>query len=363
VQLLATTNPGLESVAAGEVADLVGADAERRYRGAVAFAGDEAAVYRLNRWSRTLHRVGISLVDRPFSELADLGAAVRDCGVERYVRPDLTFGVRASRHGTHGFTSVDVGDVTGGAVVDAVRGATGREPTVDLDDPDVILRAFVRDDEFMFAVDATGAESLHRRPYRECEHNAPLRPTVAAAMLRLAGFEPGDSLVDPTCGSATVPIEAALAALCRPPDPDRGYADERLPPLDPGGRTPPEPPGRDPDALPTLRGIDVRERWVRCGRVNARAAGVGDLVDVDHGDATEADLDADAVVANLPYGIRTVADDLATLYAGLSERVRAAAPRVAVLLTTRPDLLDLPVERTVDVRLGRLEAGVVVARP
>jgi 23S rRNA G2445 N2-methylase RlmL len=90
---------------------------------------------------------------------------------------------------------------------------------------------------------------------------------------------------------------------------------------------------------------------------------VGDLVDVDHGDATEADLDADAVVANLPYGIRTVADDLATLYAGLSERVRAAAPRVAVLLTTRPDLLDLPVERTVDVRLGRLEAGVVVARP
>jgi tRNA (guanine6-N2)-methyltransferase len=318
-------------------------------------------VYRLNRHARTVHRVMVLLRDREFDDLDHLASLVESLPVERYLGPDRTFGIRPTRHGHHEFTSVDVGDVTGQAVIDAFRDETGVRPEVDLDDPDVIFRAFVRDDDFLFAVDATGAESLHRRWYRECEHNAPLRPTIGAAMLRLAEFGTGDSLVDPTCGSATVPIEAGLAALDRPPRGERSYADERLAFLDPGEWDPPATGGVDPGAVGAIRGVDARDRWVRCGRINVEAAGLDGIVDVEPGDARETDLDAEAVVANLPYGIRTVAGDLESLYADLSANLRGSEWERAVFLTTRPDLLELPVEREIDVRLGRIEASVVVA--
>lgn len=368
MRYLATTNPGLEGVAAEEVRDLVGADAERRYRGAIGFEADRRAAYELNYRSRTLHRVGIGLVDREFEDLADVGEAVRDLPLEEYVDPGRTFGVRATRHGDHGFTSVDVGDVTGQAVVDAYREATGHRLAVDLDDPEVIFRAFVRDDRFYFALDATGATSLHHRPYRVCEHDSPLRPTIAAAMLRVAGYEPGDELVDPMCGSATIPTEAALWATGEPPGGSRDeFAVERLSVHDPelfaavradhadrrDGR-----PTVD-DLAGTIRGRDVRERWVRCARENVAATGVGAAVDVAAGDATERAVDADLVVSNLPFGIRTPAD-LRAVYAGFSERLREDEWNRAVLLTTRPDLLELEPVETVDVRYGRLEASVVV---
>jgi tRNA (guanine6-N2)-methyltransferase len=361
VQLLATTNPGLESVAADEIRELTGADPRHRYRGAVSFEADESAIYRLNRRGRTIHRVMVLLVDRPFEDLDHVEELVGSLQVDRYFGPGQTFGVRPTRHGEHDFTSVDVGDVTGQAVIDSYRASSGVRPEVDLDDPDATFRAFVRDEQFFFAVDATGERSLHRRWYRECEHNAPLRPTIAASMVRLAEFSPGDDLVDPTCGSATIPIEAALGALERPPHRDREYADEWLPFLDPEGWTPPEPDSRDPDDLGTVRGVDARDRWVRCGRVNAGAADLDEVVSVESGDARTTDLDAEAVVANLPYGIRTIADDLGSLYGDVSENLQSSDWERAVFLTTRPDLLDLPVDRKLPVRLGRIEASVVVA--
>jgi len=369
VQYLATTNPGLERAAIEEVGELVGASPRRRYRGTVSFEAGRRAAYELNYRSRTLHRVGIALVDRPFEDLADLGEAVRSLPLADHLDPDLTFGVRATRHGDHEFSSVDVGDVSGGAVVDAVRSATGEEPAVDLDDPEVIFRAFVRDDRFYFALDVTGADSLHRRHYRVCEHNSPLRPTIAAAMLRLSDYAPGDDLLDPMCGSATIPTEAALSALGDPPGKHLdGLAIERLPWFDPEtmaavrddhARRRAALPGRE--ALRgTVRGVDVRDRWVRCARENLAAAGVEDVVDVEGGDATERSLDADVVVSNLPFGIRTPVD-LRELYGSFSERLREGSWRRAVFLTTRPEFLGLDPEEVIDVRYGRLEAAVVVA--
>jgi len=374
VQYLATTTPGLERVAIEEVRDLLGVDAERRYRGTIGFEADERAVYDLNYRSRTLHRVGIVLLDRAFEELADaedlerLGSAVRALPIAEYVDADSTFGVRPTRHGDHEFTSMDVGDVTGQAVIDAYREATGDRLPVDLDDPDVIFRAFVREDRFYFALDATGERSLHRRHYRVCEHNSPLRPTIGAAMLRLAGYDPGDRLLDPMCGSGTILAEAALSATGESPGAHRErFAFERLATFDPEQfrrlrsaaeqrrQERPEP----PDLAGSIRGTDARERWIRCARENLAAAGVDDAVDVERGDATERPIDADLVVSNLPFGIRTPVD-LRELYAGLSERLLEADWDRAVLLTTRPEFLDLTPAEVIDVRYGRLDASVVV---
>lgn len=370
---LATTNPGLESVACREVRELVGADAERVYRGAIGFSASATAIHELNRWARGLHRILVVLVDSRIDSLGDVEAATREVAFEEYIDQGQSFGVESTRHGEHDFTSPEVADRVGQAVVDRLREATGERIPVDLDDPDQVLRSFVRDDRYLLGVDTTGERSLHRRPYRVCEHDAPLRSTFAYQMLRLAGFEPGDSLLDPMCGSATVPTEAALYAAGRPPDPDRGYAFERLPFVDaPGRGVDPAPvdqgtgdsAGGDGGTRPvpgSFTGVDSRDRWVRCGRENVAAADLAEAVTVREGDATELAMDADVVVTNPPYGIRTP-EDLQDLYRGFSERLREGSFRRAALVTTSPGLLDVPVERRIDVKFGRLDASVVVVR-
>jgi len=363
VRLLATTNPGLEFVARAEVRDLVDADAERRHRGAIAFEADPAAVPRLNRRARSLHRVLVVLRDRtvPSIDLDDTYDLTRSADVARWVGPGQSIAVRSTRHGAHEFASPEVGTRVGQAVVDACRAANAR-PRVDLDDPDVVFRAFVRDETFLLAVDTTGERSLHRRPYRVREHDAPLRPTLAWSMVHLAGFETGDSLLDPTCGSATIPIEAALDALDRVPSPGRSYAVERLAPFE-AVETPDAGRGRDRPSSPAkVEGREFDADRVADARANVVAADLEDAVTVRQADATEVAVDADRVVANLPFGHRTDGD-LAGLYRALSHRLREGTPSAVVALTTRPELLDLPVDRSIDVRVGRLEATIVVAEP
>lgn len=360
MKLLATTNPGLESVAVEEVEDLVDADAERRYRGAIALDADPDAVPILNRRSRSLHRVLAVLCDRTIPEPTpeDTYDSTRTARVEDWVADGQSIAVESTRHGDHEFTSVDVAERVGQAVVDACS-ASGERPPVDLDDPDVVFRAFVRNEDFLLAVDTTGERSLHRRPYRVREHDAPLRPTIAWSMVHLAGFDSSDSLLDPTCGSGTIPIEAALDALDRQPSPDRSYAFERLATfadvVDEDLRH------RDTGSTPSIVGVEVDPDRVEDARANVEAADAEEAVTVRQADATQIDIDADCVVANLPFGHRTDAD-VTALYRGLSTRLRAGSWRSVVALTTRPELLELSVDRRIEIRYGRLTATIVVGR-
>jgi len=360
VRLLATTNGGLESVASAELAELVGADPERHHRGVVAFEGSRDDVYDLHVRSRTCHRLLEVLVEGRVEELEDIYRLTRRVDLAAQL-PDESFGVVGTRHGSHEFTSMDVAERVGQAVIDGYREATGRRLPVDLDDPTVRLEAYCYDDRFTLAVDLTG-DSLHRRPYRECEHDAPLRATLAYSLLRLADYGPDDRLVDPMAGSATVPIEAALAATDRPPRPDLEPALAALPRYDAArfrrrrAAYEPRSPSLDVEAR------ERRAKWLRCARINVAAAGLEDAVDVVEADAREATLVADRVVTNLPFGVRTD-EDLRDLYGAFADRVRDGSVGRLVALTTRPDLLPLAVEERHDVPYGRLDVSVVVAEP
>ena len=178
MRLLATTNGSLESVAGAELSELVGADPGVHHRGVIEFDGSHEDVYDLHYRSRTCHRVMEVLADERVSELSDVYDATRAVDVAAHL-PDESFGVVGTRHGHHDFSSVDVADRVGQAVIDGYREATGTRLPVDLDDPTVRLEAYVHDDRFTLAVDLTG-DSLHKRPYRVCEHDAPLRATLDA---------------------------------------------------------------------------------------------------------------------------------------------------------------------------------------
>ncbi len=360
MHLLATTNGGLESVAADELRDLVGADASTHHRGVVEFDGSEADVYELHYRARSLHRVMAVLAEGVVDELGDVYAVTERAPVAAAL-PDADFGVVGTRHGTHEFTSVDVAERVGQAVIDGYREATGTRLPVDLDDPSVRLEAYLYDDRFTLAVDLTG-ESMHKRPYRVCEHDAPVRGTLAYSMLRIAEWSHEQRLVDPMAGSATIPTEAALAARGSIPRPD----------LEPNFGILP---GYDIEAFRRLReehtertpslDIEAREqrgRWRRCARINREAAGLEDAFAVVDADARGAAIDADCVVTNLPFGVRT-REDIGELYAAFVDRLRAGSVGRLVALTTAPDLLPLDPTDRYDIPYGRLDAAIVVWEP
>ena len=360
MRLLATTNGGLEAIAAEELAELVGADASVHHRGVVEFEGDREDVYALHYRGRSLHRVMAVLADGSIGGLEDVYRLTAGAAVAERL-PEDDFGVVGTRHGTHEFTSMDVADRVGQAVIDTYRGATGTRLPVDLDDPTVRLEAYLYDDRFTLAADLTG-DSLHKRPYRVCEHDAPLRSTIAYAMLQIAGYDAGDRLVDPMAGSATIPIEAALAGADRIPRPDLDPMFEALPDYD-GERFRalrdehvPEPASLDIEAR------DRREKWRRCARENCEAAGLSEAIDVVAADAREASIDADCVVTNLPFGIR-VSEDLRALYTAFCERLPAGSVDRFVALTTAPELLSFEPTDRYEIPYGRLEATIVVYEP
>lgn len=206
--------PGLQELAAGEVRELTGRTT-RTVRGRVYLEGSPEDVYRLNLASGCVLRVLVELVRTSVKDLEDVYEVARGPGYEDYVPANRSFAVRAKRYGEHRFTSMDVADRVGQAVIDRVRSRRGDRLPVDLDDPDVIVRVMLRKDRLSVGLDTTG-RSLHRRGYRRNRHPAPLNPTAARALLRLLEWS-GGSLLDPFCGSGTIPIEAAGMARGLPP--------------------------------------------------------------------------------------------------------------------------------------------------
>ncbi|MFC7228426.1 THUMP domain-containing protein [Salinirubellus salinus] len=356
MRVLATTTPGLEPVAADEVAALVGSDGERSARGRLRFETDPAGLARLNLYARTLNRTNVVLHDGTVDTLADVERAATGVEWTRYLRDGQAFAVRSSRHGEHPFGSPDVASAVGQAVVDGYRDATGHRLPVDLDDPDVTLRAWVREDRFTLAVDATGP-SLHDRPWRTADHGATVRPTTAAALVRFAGHRPHETLCDPMAGSGTIPVEAALAARGRPVDPTRAYALADLTFLPDGLLDRVRADHRERAIVGRTCALDTDPECAAATRTNARAAGLG--VDARVADATETPVDADRVVFDPPYGHRMDGGGLRRLYEGTFRSLDRGSWRSVVVLTTREDLVPWTPDERLPVRLGRLEAAAL----
>jgi putative N6-adenine-specific DNA methylase len=213
------------------------------------------------------------------------------------------------------------------------------------------------------SVDTTG-EPLHLRGYRQEVGRAPMRETLAAGLLRLARWHPGEPLWDVMCGSGTIIIEAAELAAGLAPGRNRRFAFESLPCHDEAAwRALP----RVETATPSrIRGSDVNAGALGTARRNARRAGVLERLALERLDATKlprADGPTGLVMANLPYGKRVgERDELATLYAALGRALKAACPGWAFcfLLQAGAERLGLPLEARHAVSNGGLPCEVVL---
>ncbi|MFG6447712.1 class I SAM-dependent RNA methyltransferase [Roseateles sp. BYS180W] len=286
-------------------------------RGGVAVEGHAEAVLRLNLHSRLAQRVLIELDSAPYRHEDDLYALARRTDWNRWITPRHTLRVDTTAQRSPlrslNFATLRIKD----AVCDVLREATGERPSVDTRHPDLPLQLHLGPEYATLYVDSSG-EPLFKRGWREDKGDAPLKETLAAAMLAAAGWrgtpEAGGALVDPCCGSGTIAIEAAQIACNIAPGQLRRFAFERLRPfaallprwqqLKAEARAAEHPP-RVP-----IYGSDVSFRMVDFAQRNAARAGVAHAVQFNGGDALERPAPTlpeglgGTLMLNPPYGER-----------------------------------------------------------
>jgi putative N6-adenine-specific DNA methylase len=317
----ATVARGLEALAAAELESLGAQQVVPGFCG-VAFEGDgpgpvsdhRALLYRVNLWSRLAFRVLVKLGEFDCYDAEDLYRGIQRIDWRPYLTPDLTFAVDATGKNrrlnhTH-FTALQVKN----AVVDQQREHWGDRSTIDTQHPEVRLNVHLHNDTCTVSLDSSGS-SLHRRGYRPAVGAAPLKESLAAALVSLTGW-PGDvPLIDPLCGSGTLPLEASLAALNIAP----GLFREEF-----GFQTWPDFDGelweklrqaaadsRKPGLGTWVGGCDRDPGIIHQARLNATRCGLADQVKFWIADLADLEAPADSgyLLCNPPYGERLGADD------------------------------------------------------
>lgn len=210
-QYFATVARGLETLAAQELEQL-GANAVEPGFCGVLFGGDRTLLYRANLWARLPFRILMKLHEFPCQDAEDLYRGVQTIDWSLYLAPDMTLAVNATGKSkqlnhTH-FTALQVKN----AIVDQQQERFGERSDVELQSPDVQVSVHLDRDVCTVSLDSSG-ESLHRRGYRPAVGSAPLKESLAAALIQLSGWKPEQMFYDPLCGSGTLPLEASLKAL------------------------------------------------------------------------------------------------------------------------------------------------------
>jgi tRNA (guanine6-N2)-methyltransferase len=361
MELLLTTERGIETVASQEVYELIRRRARVAGEGRLRVSAREEDILTLNYRSNSLHRVVLLLYEGEVRSLEEIYAAVRRISFEDYLSPEQSFAVRASRMGEHGFTSLDIARVAGQAVIDSYAEALGVRLRVNLESPDVVVRVELRDSTCYVGIDTTG-ESLHRRGYRIYQHPAPLKPSISYALVRIAGWSEMESLLDPFCGSGTICIEAARYAMRMPNLLRResflfwklGFLPleefkELMRRIDSQVRR----------VKLAVRGCDISPKHVAGARQNAERARVE--VGFFTCDATRISLECDKLVTNLPYGLRIGSRRrVRRLYREFERNLFSGSWRRAVIMTATPEFFRTEPEKRMDIVYGRLPTAILV---
>lgn len=328
---------GLEALLGDELRR-VGAHQVRTEPGGAAFAGPLATAYAANLHSRIASRILWKLAQEPYQDEDDIYAFAASLPWEDHIAPGQTLRVDLSSSRAQlaslDFATLRIKD----GIVDRLRDHTGERPSIDRSRPDVRVFAYLDEQHATLYLDTSG-EPLFKRGWRAEKGEAPIKENLAAGLLMLSGWMPGQPLLDPFCGSGTLVIEAAGMAAQRAPGLARRFGFERLKGFDSHAWTRLKDEARAAvrmDAPALLCGSDISTRVVDVARSNARLAGFDSwLADgrlqLAAGDAREVGAPAPAgkIVTNPPYGeqsaprsasvgsmMKAVADNLKHQFAG-----------------------------------------------
>jgi putative N6-adenine-specific DNA methylase len=299
--------------------------------GGVSFSGDLQDIYRANLHLRTASRILVRLGNFRATAFSELRKKAGRLPWEKYILPGQSLTLRVTCHKSRLYHSDAVAERVAGAAGDRLGKPSQVSKFTDEDGPAAAQLIVVRlvHDICTISIDSSG-ETLHRRGYRLATAKAPVRETLAAAILLASGWKADAPLLDPFCGSGTIPIEAAMLACRLAPGRSRGFAfmnwpgydqqvwESLLAEADTAVRA--ETPG-----LPVILGSDRDAGAVQNAQENARRAGVLRQIDFSCRaiSAIEPPAGPGWVVTNPPYGVRMSANrDLRNLYAQFGKVLR-----------------------------------------
>jgi len=298
---------GLEEAGAGELESLGASDIKTTFRG-IYFSGGHDVLYRVNYMTRLATRVLAPLLTFDCHSDRYLYKTARKMAWDEILSLDTTFAIDANTVNSRIRHSKFAAQRLKDAIVDGFREELGSRPDVEVRDPDVQLNLFIRNNKATISFDTSGS-SLHRRGYRAASVEAPMQETVAAAVIRLSGWNGERPLHDPMCGSGTILCEACMR-FCSIP---AGYLRERF-----GFEKMPD---FDADLWKSVRaecdskisglpqglisGTDSSRDAARAASKNIRMLPGGDEIPVEvRPFQSISSLENTVIVCNPPYGVR-----------------------------------------------------------
>lgn len=312
----------------------------RSENGRVYFRGDAQAVARANIRLRVGERVLIELGRFRAVTFDELFEHTRALPWEQFLSSDSAFPVKGYSLNSTLFSVSDCQKIIKKAVVEHLK-------TIDHLDwfpesgPQYQIQFSIMKDEVSLCLDTTG-DGLHKRGYRPAHNLAPLKETLAAAMVSLAHYRGREEFCDPFCGSGTIPIEAALIAKNRAPGLNRHFRAMEWPQFPEKIWEMEREAARNSEFHGDyhILGTDIDPEAVKIARENAQRAGVDDVVRFEVEDATrfQRKTDKGLIVTNPPYGERLLERQTAEkLYQQFGKQFRNSEGWDLFLLSSHPD--------------------------
>ncbi|KPU27162.1 N-6 DNA methylase [Caloranaerobacter sp. TR13] len=306
VELIATTTFGLESVVKKEVQNLGYTDIKVE-NGKVMFTADESAIPRANLWLRSADRVLLKMGEFKALTFEELFEKTKALPWEEWITEDGEFTVTGKSVKSKLFSVSDCQAIVKKAVVEKLKTKYKTEWFKETG-PKFTIQVSLLKDIATLTIDTSG-EGLHKRGYRVNQVEAPLKETLAAALVQLSYWSQDRVLLDPFCGSGTIPIEAAMIGKNIAPGLQRSFASEQWPRV--GKQLWKE---ARVEALKLIKqdvklnilASDINKQAIKIAKENAFEAGVDDCIKFNIMDATEINIKDKygVIICNPPYGER-----------------------------------------------------------
>lgn len=339
IDLIATAAFGLESVVAREVRQL-GYEDVKVENGKVTFRADEAAISRANLWLRTADRVLIKLGEFKATSFEELFEKTKALPWTDWLPADANFPVEGKSINSQLFSVPDCQAIVKKAVVEKMK-LKYKRPWFEETGVRYTIEVALLKDTATLTIDTSGA-GLHKRGYRKLSAPAPLKETLAAAMVLLSRWFPDRAMIDPCCGSGTIPIEAAMVGLNMAPGLYRQFAAESWPNLSSElWRQAREEAERliHQDRQLKITGTDIDEKVISLARYHARQARVEQHIHFQRRPLAQIGSQAKYgwVITNPPYGERLgELKEAEALYKEMNQAFRTLDTWSFYILTSHP---------------------------
>ena len=362
LELIATATFGLEAVVRREI-EALGYRIIKTEDGKVTYMGDERAIVRSNLWLRTADRVLLKMAEFSAVEFEELFQQTKGLPWEQLIPLDGRFTVTGTSVKSKLHSVPACQKIVKKAIVEKLKEFYGVE-VFEETGAEYTVKASLLKDRVTMTVDTSGT-GLHKRGYRISDVAAPIKETLAAAMIQLSFWKKDRILVDPCCGSGTIPIEAAMIGRNIAPGLNRTFAcegwdfipanlwkEERKAAFD----------NMNYEQPLDIYGYDINSKAVKAAQENAAEAGVDDCIQFCRADIRNLNSAGDngIIITNPPYGKRIgEEDEISEIYEALKKFFKENRDWSLFMITTDKEVEKKVMGRKADRRRklynGRLE--------